>query len=248
MSKKLICLASFILVLGLVSNVSAQLPEGWSQQWIGDETPPGSATYDAGTETWTLVGHGHDIWDSADDFEYAYTMVSGDCEISARVASMTEGSNDWAKAGVMIRETLDEGSKQTIEAMTAGAGGGAGMQWRQGTNGGCGWSGIEVPVVAIPYYVRLVRTGDLFEGFQSADGVTWEKETEITTVMAENVYVGLALTSHQSGETRVATFDNVNVVGEPGVPAADINDDGAVDWGDLIVLLNGWLDEQLWPF
>jgi hypothetical protein len=57
------------------------------------------------------------------------------------------------------------------------------------------------------------RTGDLLEGFHSPDGITWEKEGEITISMAPNVYIGLCRTSHASGETRSATFDNVSTTG-----------------------------------
>jgi regulation of enolase protein 1 (concanavalin A-like superfamily) len=227
-------------------------PLGWQIEWISDESPEGYASYDAGTDTWTVTGHGHDIWDNADDFEYVYQRVSGDCEISARVVEMPGPSvHSWSKAGVMIRETNAEGSKQTIEALTGGDGGGIGLQWRTSTNGGSGWSESSEPVVAPPYYVRLVRTGNLIEGFHSADGVTWDKESEIENVMAEEVLIGLAVTSHESGVMRSGVFDNVNIVGNivpMPMPAADINDDDAVDWGDLIVLLNGWLDEQLWPY
>jgi regulation of enolase protein 1 (concanavalin A-like superfamily) len=227
-------------------------PLGWQIEWISDESPEGYASYDAGTETWTVTGHGHDIWDNADDFEYVFQRVSGDCEISARVVDMPGPSaHSWSKAGVMIRETNAEGSKQVIEAMTGGGGGGAGMQWRTSTNGGSGWSNISEPVVEPPRYVRLVRTGNLIEGFQSDDGVTWEKETEIENVMAEEVLIGLAVTSHESGVMRSGVFDNINIVGElvpMPTPAADLNDDDAVDWGDLIILLTGWLDEELWPY
>jgi hypothetical protein len=66
--------------------------------------------------------------------------------------------------------------------------------------------------------------------------------------MAENVYVGLAVTSHESGVMRSGVFDNVNVIGEAGIPAADINGDATVDWADFFILLDGWLDEQLWPY
>jgi hypothetical protein len=228
-------------------------PLGWQIEWISDEPILTSgASYDAGTETWNLEGHGHDIWDNADDFEYVYQRVSGDCEIRARVVELAGNStHGWSKAGVMIRETNAQGSRQTIEAVTGGEGSGIGLQWRQNTNGGCGWSGSTEPVVAPPYYVRLVRTGNLIEGFHSPDGVTWEKEGEIENVMADEVLVGLALTSHESGVTRTAKFDNINIVGDLipiDSPAADINGDDAVDWADFFILLDGWLDEQLWPY
>jgi len=213
MCRKILCLVSFVLVLGLAGNLSAQLPAGWLQQWIGDEAPPGSATYDSATTTWTLIGHGHDIWDNADDFHFAYQKISGSCMISARVASLAGNSvHTWSKAGVMIRETITDTSKHAIEAVTGGDGSGIAFQWRPTTGGSSDWSNSTTPVVSAPYWVRVVRTLDLFEGYHSPDGVTWTKEAEITVPMAKDVFIGLCLTSHESGVTRTAKFDNVSIV------------------------------------
>jgi len=196
-----------------LSSDTAQLPAGWSQQWIGDESPPGSATYDAATDTWTLIGHGHDIWDNADDFHFVYQKISGSCMISARVPTLAGNStHTWSKAGVMIRETLMDTSTHAMEVLTGGDGAGIAFQWRTSTGGGSDWSNSTQPVVSPPYWVRVVRTGDLFEGFHSPDGVTWTKEDDITIPMAKNVHIGLCLTSHESGVTRTATFDNVSII------------------------------------
>ena len=62
---------------------------------------PGSGT----TATVRMTGAGADIWGTADGFQFMYQQISGDCDIRARVISMTN-PNAWAKAGVMVRETL----------------------------------------------------------------------------------------------------------------------------------------------
>ena len=66
---------------------------------------------------YTVSGSGADIWDDADQFQYAYQQVTGDFRITARVVSMTN-TDVWAKAGVMIRETTDAGSPHAFAAMT----------------------------------------------------------------------------------------------------------------------------------
>ena len=236
MCKKLIYLVSFVLVLTFAGNALAQLPAGWSEEWIGDETPPGSADYDAATETWTLIGHGHDIWDNADDFHYVYKRLSGDGQITARVVTLAgDSSHGWSKAGVMIRETLDDTSTHAMECVTGGEGAGIAFQWRPSTGGGSVWSDSTQPVVSPPYWVRMVRTGDLLEGFHSPDGDTWEKEGEITIGMARDVYIGISLTSHESGVTRTATFDNV-YIGLTKVATGPTPADGAIyadTWANL---------------
>ena len=64
------------------------------------ETSPGNIV---------MSGTGTDIWGTADQFRFAYKSLTGDGSIVARVDSLAN-TDAWAKAGVMIRETLDAGS------------------------------------------------------------------------------------------------------------------------------------------
>ena len=65
--------------------------------------------------------------------------------------------------------------------------------------------------VAPPAWVRLVRSGDVFTGYTSDDGVNWVQEDQTTVTMPPVVYIGLAVTSHNSAALTTAVFDNVNV-------------------------------------
>ena len=218
MFRKLINLISFVLVLSLVGNASAALPPGWLNQDIG--TTGGSADESGGV--WTINGDGADIWDNADHFHFVYQFLEGDGEMTARVTDVGTGSNNWAKAGVMIRETLEPGSTHAMQIITPGEGAGVGFQWRP--NGATSaWTGSTEPVVSPPYWVRVRRTGDLFEGFHSPDGITWEKEGDITISMVSNVYIGLCRTSHAAGEVRSATLDNVSFIGNISGPVKAYN-------------------------
>jgi hypothetical protein len=61
--------------------------------------------------------------------------------------------------------------------------------------------------------VRLVRSGDTLTGYKSADGVTWTQVgSSVTITMASNIYVGLAITAHNSTSAATGVFDNVTVV------------------------------------
>ncbi|MBW7991229.1 MAG: hypothetical protein FVQ84_14625 [Planctomycetes bacterium] len=233
MCKNLLYLVSFVLVLSLVGSASAALPAGWLNQDIG--TTGGSADESGGT--WTLEGDGADIWGTSDGFHFVYQFLEGDGEMTARVTDVGTGSNNWAKAGVMIRETLEPGSTHAMEIITPGSGSGIGFQWRPTTDAGSAWSGSTEPVVTPPYWVRVKRTGDLFEGFHSPDGITWEKEGDITISMVQNVYIGLARTSHAAGEVRSATFDNVSFIGNISGPVKAYNPEPA----DGTLLADTWV-------
>jgi hypothetical protein len=196
-----------VFLLGMAGSASA-----WTNVDVGTPTP-GSASYDEDTATWTVTGNGNDIWDNADNFHYVYKYLKGDGEIIARVASLGPGSNLWAKAGVMIRDTLDAGSSNAFVAITGGAGDGANFQWRTNADGGSS-SSRTLAGIAPPASVKLVRQGDTFTGYIFLDD-EWQQEGQSATVaMTDPVYIGLAITSHVDGELRTATFDNVSFIGD----------------------------------
>jgi len=217
MCKRMIYLVSFILVLGPVGSSSAALPQGWESQDIG--TTGGSADESGGT--WTINGDGADIWGSSDAFHYAYVPLSGDGMIIARVVDNGSGSNTWAKGGVMIRETLEPGSKHAMMIITDSDGNGRGFQFRPVT----GQRSMSVhggDQISPPMWVKLTREGNTFTGYLSEDGVDWVLQPEAsldpgspdasnpaTIEMATDVYIGLCVTSHASGEIRTYIFDNV---------------------------------------
>ena len=58
----------------------------------------------------TLTAAGAGIVSARDEFRYVYQAIEGDCELIARVTSVAN-TNSQSKGGVMIRETLDEGSR-----------------------------------------------------------------------------------------------------------------------------------------
>jgi hypothetical protein len=121
-----------------------------------------------------------------------------------------DNTNVWAKASVMIRETLDAGSKNAAIALTPGSG--ISFQWRDTTNGASANSATAALVA--PYWVRITRTGNVFKAEYSADGKTWTQQgTNTTVAMGTNVYLGLAVTSHDAALTTVAEFSNVAVTG-----------------------------------
>ncbi|HEY0003441.1 MAG TPA: PQQ-dependent sugar dehydrogenase [Pyrinomonadaceae bacterium] len=153
--------------------------------------------------TFTLTGSGSDIWDTADSFRYAYHPLLGDGQIVARVASLTN-TDAWAKAGVMIRESLTSNSPHAMMVVTAGNG--TAFQRRYATGGASAHTGAGGTA---PIWVKLVRKLNDFSAYNSADGVNWTLVGTDHINMARNAYIGLAVTSHNNGALCTATFDNV---------------------------------------
>ncbi|MCX5644242.1 MAG: discoidin domain-containing protein [Phycisphaerae bacterium] len=177
----------------------------------------------------TMSGSGHDIWDNADDFRFAYKSLTGNGSIVVKVESLTN-TNAWAKAGLMIRQSLDADSKSVYAIVSYSSG--MSMGWRSLAAGTCG-SATQTGVAA-PQWVKLTRTGDAFTAQYSADGKTWldlknaDGTIATTTVtLTGSVYVGLCVTSHNAAATTVAVMSGAATTGNVTGPwqVAAIGDD-----------------------
>ena len=194
----------------------------WTEEGVGVLTlwfrgnPAGFVEAPVGT--YTMTASGVDIWGTADEFRYAWKQLSGNGSIVAQVLSV-EDTDPWAKTGVMIRETLEPGSKFAAVYITPGNG--CRFQLRAAT-GGDGTSDTSVVTteqtgITAPYWVKLERTGNQFNAYYSSNPATdpWHLMVWSPRVvsMNTNVYIGLALTSHNPDATCVAEFSDVTTTG-----------------------------------
>ncbi len=198
------------------SQVSAtpygNLPGGWSKTDIGSVGIAGNSG--SCGSTFMVQGSGTDIWDTADAFQFPYQTLTGDGAIIARV--VTVGNTDpWAKAGVMMRDTLTAGSAHAMMILSSSQG--SSFQWRSTANGSMSF--IQQTNVAAPYWVKLVRAGNTFTGFSSSNGSSWTQIGSTNITLAATVYVGLPVTAHNNSALNTATFDNVSIVNVPSAPS-----------------------------
>jgi large repetitive protein len=182
---------------------SSTLPAPWLSQDVGGPAIAGQASYSAGA--FSLSAGGVDIWDVADQFRFVYQPIDGDGQVVAFVGSM-QSADPWTKAGVMIREDLTAGARNAMVEATAANG----LVFQSRVSPG-GVSTSIKSAGAVPRWVRLVRSGTTLSGYQSTDGATWTLMGNFTIAMATRVYVGLALTSHNTGAAASATFSSVTV-------------------------------------
>lgn len=181
---------------------SNPLPSGWLDQDVGEVAVVGSATFANGT--FTVQSAGSTFSSTPDAFHFVYQPLSGDGAIIARVASV---SSNYAQAEVVIRETLDQDAKSLAVMDYAGRVYSVSRTVAAGSASNIN-SGVSATV---PYWIKLVRNGNDFTGYTSADGNNWTIFAGSQPVsMQQNVYVGLGLSS---GNTTLytATFDNVSV-------------------------------------
>jgi hypothetical protein len=183
--------------------------------WTRGYPPYMGSFVQAPAGTYTMTAGGTDIWDVPDlrhpstfhdEFHYAYTQVSGNCIIIAKVESVSN-TNAWAKAGVMVRDSLDDNSIHAMMCMTPGSG--AAFQYRLDT--GQASTNVQDPNVTTPYWVAIERQGSTFYGAYSPDGISWTTLGQMPITMTDPVCIGLALTSHNTAATCTAVFTNVSI-------------------------------------
>jgi regulation of enolase protein 1 (concanavalin A-like superfamily) len=183
------------------------MPSPWGNQDVGLVKIAGNARINPASGYIFVDASGEDIYNEADGFHYVYQPLDGDGEIVARVLSL-KNVNDWAKAGVMIRETLDADSKHAM--MIVSAMNGTSFQWRAFTNSATN-SKSGADSLAAPVWVKISRKGDELTGFVSTDGLEWRQIYSMTIPMTPQVYIGLAVTAHTNSQTTSAIFDQVTV-------------------------------------
>jgi fibronectin type 3 domain-containing protein len=188
---------------GEASATPIALPSPWATSDVGSTGAIGSASRSP-SGVFTITGAGADIWGNSDAFRYVYQAATGDCDITARVVTL-QNTHNAAKAGVMIRESLNANSRQAMTNLTAVNG----LEFLRRTKTGGSTSGVAVSGVSAPSWVRLVRSGNTFTSYRSSDGVNWTTVGSVTITMSTNVYIGLLVCSHVNGTLCTATLDNV---------------------------------------
>ncbi len=208
---------------GTTGNVVAdgvqfiQIPLGQSSSVdVGAVGLAGNTTVSNGT--FTIQGAGSDIGGSADSCQYSYQGLNGDGTVIAHVVSQTN-TNAKAKAGVMIRETLDPGAVEATLAVTPSSG----LDFVTRSTTGSVSNVTSVSGITAPYWVKLSRTGNTVTAYSSPDGVTWTAVgTPQTLTMAQVVYIGMAVTSDTTGTLSTGTMSSVAMVPGAAWSSSDI--------------------------
>jgi beta-lactamase regulating signal transducer with metallopeptidase domain len=174
--------------------------------------------------TFVMSAVGTDIWNLYDQCRFAYARLTGDGSIVARVDSLAS-TEEWAKAGVMIRSSLRADAANAYMYVTP-VGRRVFHNRAADKTGDCRVSQSRAGAISLPSWVKVERKGNVFTGYYSTDGLTWVKQPEKeetreyqstnprTIPMPSSVCIGFALTSHtRDGSPITALFSQVETEG-----------------------------------
>jgi hypothetical protein len=193
----------------------ASLPSPWTKSDVGTVGLAGNASYDSGV--FKLLAGGTDLAGTADAFHFVYQTLAGDGTIVANVAALLKPAGATRTlGGVTFRTDLTAGSAHATMTITSEGE----AQFRRRATAGGATASNSAPTTFAPQWLKLVRAGNVFTAYLSANGTTWTQvSTPQTITLSNTVYVGLvALRNGSSAATGVARFENVAVTAPPPPP------------------------------
>ncbi len=199
------------------------------QSDIGSAVVPGSASYDARTKQYTITSAGYNVWYTRDEFRYLWKKMSGDVSLAADVSFPDPNGYDDRKAVLVIRQNLDDDSKEALVALHGG-----GMihlaerpekdvrvkdiEFRIGSRGER--PGGRSPDSLVDIHAKRIgieKRGDSFALFVSVDGEPMHQfGAPITLHLDGPFYVGIGFCSHLPDKADTGVLSNVVLVNKAG--------------------------------
>lgn len=181
-------------------------PADWRDASIGNTLPDGQAHEELGATV--MTGGGADFWGTADSGHFARREFSGnDFRLIARVANLTAVS-PWAKAGLMVRESLDPGSATVSLVVTPGNG----VRFQRRVSVGGITVDNRATGITSPVFLMLARSGNHFTAWHSPDGRDWQRVGGVVEIpLANELHTGLCLSSAQQETSATARFEGASL-------------------------------------
>jgi len=209
------------------TNESIGIFEGQSD--VGAAVVPGSSSYDSTLKQYTITSAGYNVWYVRDEFRYLWKKMSGDVSLAADISFPDSLGYFDRKAVIVIRQSLDDDSKEAIVALH-----GEGMihlawrpdkglrikdmEYRIGSRGGLpGGKSPDDLVTAHAKRIGIEKHGDSFALFVSMNGEPMHQfGAPIRLHIDEPFYAGIGFCSHLPDKADTAVLSNVVLVNAAG--------------------------------
>ena len=189
------------------------------QSDVGAALAAGSSSYDPATKKYTINSAGYNVWYTRDEFRYLWKKMSGDVSLAADVTFPDTAGYDDRKAIVIIRQSLDDDSKEAMVGLH-----GAGLlhlAWRPEKNENLkemrvdlksftGNNTADTKTVIHAKRIGIEKRGDDFSLFVSLTGEPMHRYGNPVHLHIDGpFYTGIGFSSHQPVVVATTILSNV---------------------------------------
>jgi hypothetical protein len=183
-----------------------------NQEWsIEDADQDSGTSFTETNQQIQIDAGGADTWQSYDRYGSVYQSISGDFIAQVKIISQ-ENTNQWAKAGIMIRNSISNPTTSTgYTFMVVTPGNGWSFQYDSDDDGYLDTS-VKDGTSSYPTYIKMIKSNTTFTGYFSTDGENWTQRSQATLSSANNTQdVGMSVTSHEQGILSLVKFDDFRI-------------------------------------
>lgn len=191
------------------------------QSDVGAALVPGAASFDAAARAYRIESAGYNVWYTRDEFRYLWKKMSGDVSLAADIAFPDPNGYGDRKAVLVIRQDLDDDSKEAIVALH-----GLGMihiahrpekgarvkdlEYRIGGRGRPDGATPDSLVGVMARRIGIEKKGDAFQLYVSLEGEPMHPfGPPITLRFDAPFYAGIGFCSHLPDTSDTAVLSNV---------------------------------------
>jgi WD40 repeat protein len=187
---------------------------GFAGASINEGSRSGSAAFNASSGAITIRGAGADLWNTADGGYFLSQPATGDFQVTVQALTRPKATDEWAKAGLMVRESLAPGARDAYLVTTPANG--LAFQWRRIRDDECEMqTALKNAALKLPITLRLTRQGDAITAEYSTDGGQQFRSAgvplQFEEALPQTLYAGLVITAHNASQISEAKFMDLQI-------------------------------------
>ncbi|MGJ5953242.1 right-handed parallel beta-helix repeat-containing protein [Streptomyces neyagawaensis] len=187
------------------------------------------ATFSQANGQFAITGAGADVWGGTPQHDDQYGAVyqnqsfTNGTTVTTKVSQL-DNTNPWAKAGIMVRNSIKgAGSSAGYAVMAVTPSNGVVLEY---DSNGDGYLDAEKKTTGIkaPVWLRLTRTGNQVSGYYSTNGTTFTQVGSAVNLSGANATqdAGVFHTSHNVNVPGTAAFEGLSITTPPYAGYANI--------------------------
>jgi len=181
------------------------------QSDIGGPLLPGSASYNPSTKQYTITSASYNIWYTRDEFRYLWKKLSGDVSLAATVTFPNPKGYDDRKAVLVVRQDLEDDSKEIMGALHGGRLIHLAFRPEKGANIQEAFRIIGAASTEVaPIRIGIEKHGNFFRLFVGQKGEPMHQVGDAVSLAIDGpFYVGVGFCSHLPVTSDTTVLTNV---------------------------------------